>query len=49
MKKCPKCKEEYTGYPAISRDDNKTKVCSDCGTKEALEVFALNMANKKQK
>lgn len=37
--KCPKCKKEIKGYPALSRKDNKTEICSDCGTKEALEIF----------
>ena len=34
---CPKCKKEFHGHPAISRDDNKTEVCSECGVREALE------------
>lgn len=33
---CPICNEEYKGYPAISRKDNKTEICSICGIKEAL-------------
>jgi hypothetical protein len=36
---CPKCKKEFTGYPALSRIDNKTEICSECGIKEALESF----------
>ena len=24
---------------ALSRDDNRTKVCPDCGTKEAIVLF----------
>ena len=39
VKKCPKCGKEYTGYPAISRTDNKTEICSECGTAEALAIF----------
>ena len=39
---CPKCKKEFNGYPAISRRDNKTKICSDCGTREALKDYGLN-------
>lgn len=39
MKICPKCKKEYEGYPAISRKDNKTEICSECGLLEALECF----------
>ena len=26
---CPLCGKEYTGYPAISRTDNKTEICPD--------------------
>lgn len=36
---CPKCHKRYTGYPAISRKDNKTEICSTCGQIEALEAF----------
>jgi len=36
----------FNGYPAISRKDNKTEICSDCGTAEALEDFA-NFTQKK--
>ena len=28
---CPKCGKEYTGAPALSRLDNTTLVCPDCG------------------
>jgi len=34
---CPKCGKEYTGVPALSRLDNTTLVCPECGTREALE------------
>jgi predicted RNA-binding Zn-ribbon protein involved in translation (DUF1610 family) len=46
IKDCPKCGDhipsnehagQYAG--AISRRDNKTEICSGCGTKEALEDF----------
>lgn len=43
---CPRCggfipNDAMPGaYPgALSRTDNKTEVCSDCGTDEALEQF----------
>lgn len=36
---CPKCLKEIKGRPAISRRDNKTKICSSCGTMEALNDF----------
>ena len=36
---CPICSKEFNCYPAISRKDNKTKICPECGIKEALEKF----------
>jgi hypothetical protein len=38
-KVCPRCKQFIIGYPALSRKDNKTEICSKCGAIEALEVF----------
>lgn len=40
IKICPRCGKEYTDYPAISRCDNKTEICSECGLAEALEDLA---------
>lgn len=37
--KCPKCGKYYVGYPALSREDNKTEICPECGVKEALETY----------
>ena len=49
---CPRCgANEYTPYgvkfeagdplpPALSRMDNETYICSDCGTDEAMRDFA---------
>lgn len=39
---CPKCKQEYTGAPALSREDNETLICPDCGTREALETVGVS-------
>lgn len=36
---CPICNKELGQYPALSRQDNKTKICSECGMKEALQSF----------
>ena len=36
---CSKCHKHYTDYPAISRVDNKTEICPECGQMEALEAF----------
>ncbi len=36
--KCPRCGARYFPELAeLSRRDNKTKICNDCGTLEALE------------
>ena len=40
-RKCPKCKRMYIGYPALSRRDNETEICSDCGVAEALSDHIL--------
>ena len=40
---CPRCRENELsdeGFNALSRRDNKTEICSPCGTAEALEDFA---------
>ena len=37
---CPRCGIAMQGYPATSRFDNKTEICSDCGTDEAMKDFA---------
>lgn len=40
---CPRCKNICDmAYPALSRKDNKTAICSNCGTDEAmLEYYGL--------
>ena len=39
---CPICGEDYEGHPAISRKDNKSKICSNCGIGEAFLDFCDN-------
>ena len=36
---CPRCNKKYTAPPAISRRDNTTEICPQCGTTEALEDY----------
>jgi len=38
-KTCPRCGSRDMEFPALSRSDNKTEVCSDCGQWEALYQF----------
>lgn len=43
---CPSCGKMYSGYPAISRKDNTTEICSDCGVHEAFEDFKKGKVEK---
>jgi hypothetical protein len=36
MNNCPRCLIEFNTPPALSRRDNKTSICSHCGTEEAI-------------
>ena len=42
---CPECKErklfigEFEGLNAVSRKDNETYICSDCGEREGLADY----------
>ena len=38
-KTCPKCGQAIEGFPAISRLDNETEICPECGLQEALDAF----------
>lgn len=41
--KCPLCGASiFTNTEALSRKDNETMICSDCGLKEAIEDFVDN-------
>ena len=41
LRVCPKCGRQYSGHPALSRKDNETLICPDCGTREALESIGV--------
>ena len=46
MKTCPRCGVEYDGFPAMSRVDNKTDICSHCGVEESLQdYFGVTLIN----
>jgi hypothetical protein len=42
---CPKCELPLGEQRALSRVDNISEVCPDCGTKEAMESFYLSQLN----
>lgn len=39
---CPICGRAYTERSALSRTDNVTLICPDCGTKQALESIGVS-------
>ena len=41
-RRCPRCGRNYTEHPALSRSDNETLICPDCGTREALESMGIS-------
>lgn|SRR5574344_702419 len=49
QKVCPICHEIYTAPSAISRKDNKTKICPGCGMIEAVQAYAKAQNNKSSK
>ena len=47
--RCKNCGKEIVGFPALSRKDNKTKICAECGVKEALDEFMKYYNNNRGK
>jgi uncharacterized Zn finger protein (UPF0148 family) len=45
---CPRCGKPFTEPPALSRLDNETLICPDCGTREALESIGVDKAEQDQ-
>ena len=45
---CPRCGVSYTERPALSRKDNETLICPDCGTREALESIGVGESEQEQ-
>ena len=41
---CPICGREYNDRPALSRRDNETEICPECGQREALA--SIGVTNK---
>lgn len=48
IKVCPRCGNTYSEPPALSRKDNETLICPDCGTREALESIGVDTAEQEQ-
>ncbi len=39
---CPLCNKAYAERPALSRTDNATFICPDCGTRQSLESIGIS-------
>lgn len=42
LRVCPQCGQAYGDPPALSRVDNETLICPDCGTRQALESIGIS-------
>ena len=49
IRRCPRCNREYVAPPAISREDNKTEICPNCGILESLDAFSEHIEKEKRK
>lgn len=45
---CPRCGKAYHEPPALSRLDNETLICPDCGTRDALATLGVDIEEQEQ-
>ena len=45
---CPLCVKSYGEAPALSRTDNETLICPDCGTRQALESIGIDAEEREK-
>ena len=45
---CPLCGKTYGEDPALSRTDNETLICPDCGTRQALESIGIDAEERER-
>lgn len=45
---CPLCGRLYHEHPALSRTDNETLICPDCGTRQALQSMGVGAQEQEQ-
>lgn len=45
---CPNCGQAYTARPALSRKDNKTLICPDCGIREVLSDLGIDFEEQEK-
>lgn len=39
---CPECGNVFIGHPALSRKDNKTLICQECGVRQAMASMGVD-------
>ena len=42
IRTCPLCGNTYAEPPALSRTDNETLICPDCGIRQALDSIGIS-------
>ena len=45
---CPRCGQAFREHPALSRLDNETLICPDCGTRQALQSIGVGPSEQEQ-
>ena len=45
---CPLCGKTYGEAPALSRTDNETLICPDCGTRQALDSIGIDAEERER-
>lgn len=45
---CPICGKTYHEYPSLSRNDDKTEICPDCGNRQALEAVGISAEKQEE-
>lgn len=49
MKICPKCGRGFERLLALSRTDNETMICDECGTMEALDSLPQGLLTQRER
>ena len=45
---CPLCGKKYTDAPALSREDNLTLICPDCGYRQAMQTINIHPVEQEE-
>ena len=48
LRGCPLCGKAYAEPAALSRVDNETLICPDCGTRQALESIGVSQEEQEK-